>query len=61
MSENQKFNQTKYVNQYKKEHYKKFQTNIKPDISEKIEKYCTDMEISKSEFLQRAIDALENQ
>lgn len=57
---NQKFNQTKYVNQYHKEHYKKMQANVKPELAERINNYCKDMGISKTEFLQRAIDVLDN-
>lgn len=60
ITNNQNFNQTKYTNQYAKDHYKKFQTNLKPDIAERINKYCTDMGISKAEFLKRAIDLIED-
>lgn len=55
-----KFNQREYNDKYRKEHYRKFQTNLKPDVAERINNYCTDVGISKAEFLQRAIDILDN-
>lgn len=59
MSKN--FNQSAYITGYKKEHYKRFVADIKPDLKQDIDAYCTDMGISKSEFLKRAIEALKDQ
>lgn len=54
------FNQREYNDKYQKEHYRKFQTNLKPDIAERINNYCTDTGISKADFLKLAIDIIED-
>lgn len=59
MSEKE-FNQSEYITAYQKEHYRQFKANIKPELKERIDVYCSDMGISKSEFLKRAIDLMEN-
>lgn len=56
-----KFNRNEYNTKYQKDHYAHFSTVIKPDIKERIDNYCTDKNISKSEFLRRAIDMFENE
>lgn len=47
-------------NEYNKTHFKQFNVKIKPALSERINNYCNDVGISKAEFLQKAIDVLEN-
>ena len=42
-------------------HYKKFVADIKPELWEDITAYCKDLNISKPEFLRRAIEALKSQ
>lgn len=46
-------------NRYNAKAYRKFQAAIKPALSQRIEEYTAKEGISKPEFLQRAIDALE--
>ena len=53
------FNQNEYIKQYQKEHYKQFKINIKPDLFTRIDDYCKDNKISRSEFLAQAIELLE--
>ena len=55
------FNQSAYITAYQKEHYKKFNANIKPELKQEIDDYCSDLGISKPEFLKRAIEALKSQ
>lgn len=57
----QKFNQSAYITTYQKEHYSQFKANIKPELKQEIDNYCKDMQISKPEFLRRAMEALNNQ
>lgn len=47
-------------NRYNAKAYRKFQAAIKPDLSQRIENYTTKEGISKPEFLERAINALDN-
>lgn len=47
------------VNRYNKKTYKQFAARVKPDLSQRIEGYTTREGISKPEFLERAINALE--
>lgn len=56
----EKFDKMAYNKDYTKKNYKQFNTVIKPDLSERINNYCVDMGISKADFLQRAIDVLDN-
>ena len=46
-------------NRYNAKAYRKFQAAIKPDLSQRIEDYTTKEGISKPEFLERAINALD--
>lgn len=46
-------------NRYNAKAYRKFQAAIKPDLSQRIEDYTAKEGISKPEFLERAINALE--
>lgn len=57
----EKFNQSAYITAYKKEHYKRFSTDVPPELMERVNAYCTDMGISKPEFIRRAIEALEKE
>lgn len=44
---------------YNEKHYKKFQADIKLDLFERITAYTKKEQISKSEFLQKAINKLD--
>lgn len=46
-------------NRYNKKAYRQFAARIKPDLSQRIEDYTTKEGISKPEFLERAINALD--
>ena len=46
-------------NRYNAKAYRKFQAASKPDLSQRIEDYTTKEGISKPEFLERAINALD--
>lgn len=50
---------TAVKNRYNAKTYRKFQAAIKPDLSQRIEDYTAKEGISKPEFLQRAIEALD--
>ena len=45
-------------NRYNAAHYKQFSAKIKPDLMEEIDAYLLREEISKPEFLTRALEAL---
>ena len=45
---------------YNEKHYKRFQTDIKIELSDKITAYIEREGLSKPEFLQKAFDILEN-
>lgn len=47
--------------EYDKIHYCQFNLRIKPDLKSEIDEYCKIQNISKSEFLRRAIEALKSQ
>ena len=46
-------------NRYKAKAYKKYQADIKPALMERIESYNKREDISKSQFLERAIETLD--
>lgn len=50
---------TAVKNKYNAKSYRKFQASIKPDLAQRIDAYTTAQGISKPEFLQRAIEALD--
>lgn len=47
------------VKRYKDKHYKKFQADIRTELYQSIEEYTTGEQISKAEFLARALQALQ--
>lgn len=55
-----KFDRKEYDKQYKKEHYVRFSASVKPELKARIDDYCKNEKISKTEFLRRAIDLFEN-
>lgn len=57
----EKFNKNKYNSEYQKNNYKRFNTVIKLELAERLNNYCKISGISKADFLQRAIDVLEQQ
>ncbi|MDE6181671.1 MAG: hypothetical protein K2F59_00510 [Eubacteriales bacterium] len=46
-------------NRYNKKTYKRFDTLIKPELFERLEAYRNEKGLSRSQFLQLAIDKLE--
>ncbi len=46
---------------YNKDNYVCLSLRVKPELKQEIDEYCTDLGISKPEFLRRAIEALKNQ
>lgn len=49
---------TAVKDRYNKKAYKQFNIKIKPDLYEKIDNFCKDKELSRSEFLTLAIEKL---
>jgi metal-responsive CopG/Arc/MetJ family transcriptional regulator len=45
---------------YNSKTYKQFNVQIKPELFEQIDNYCKEHELSRSQFLQQAINALTN-
>lgn len=40
MEEKSKFNQSKYVQNYMKSHYKEYKIRMKPELNEAVKEYC---------------------
>lgn len=53
-NETKKFNQNAYIQAYQKENYKKMNILCKPEVADKIIKFCEDMNISRAKFVQLA-------
>ena len=53
-NETKKFNQNAYITAYKKEKYKEMKLLCKPEVGDKIIKFCKDMNISRNKFVQLA-------
>ena len=51
-----KFNQTKYINQYAREHYSRFHVDLLKDDKIELDKMLKEDGISKAEFLRNAIE-----
>lgn len=45
-------------NKYNKKAYENFNVRIKPELFARIDEYCKENNLSRSQFLQKAIDAL---
>ena len=45
---------------YNKKTYKAFNVQIKPELFEKIDSYCKENGLSRSQFLEKAIETLKN-
>lgn len=56
-----KFDKKEYDKNYRKEHYVRFSASVKPELKERIDEYCKNENISKTEFLKRAITMFEKQ
>ncbi len=54
-----KFDKRAYDNNYQKTHYAQFNLRIAPELKQRIDNYCKNNNISKSEFLRLAIDTLD--
>ncbi len=44
-------------NKYNKKAYENFNVRIKPELFARIDEYCKENNLSRSQFLQKAIDA----
>lgn len=56
-----KIDRKEYEKKYKKEHYVRFSASIKPELKKRVDDYCRENGISKTEFINRSIDMLEKQ
>lgn len=45
-------------NKYNKKAYENFNVRLKPDLFNRIDEYCKNNGLSRSQFLQKAIEAL---
>lgn len=52
---NEKFDQKKYINEYKKEHYTQFKVNLKKEENEELEEMLNEDKKTKAEFLRESI------
>ncbi|MEZ3454918.1 MAG: ribbon-helix-helix domain-containing protein [Oscillospiraceae bacterium] len=55
------FNKREYNKEYQKNHYKQVTLSLTPELKERLDKYCSQEKISRSEFIRRALDVLEDQ
>lgn len=55
----EKFNPTKYKNDYKKENYKQFSTVLKKDEMEELQKLMDKLGMNRAEFLRYAMEKLD--
>lgn len=58
MNEKNQRKKIEYNTKYNKENYVNFSLKIKPELNNKIVNYCKSNNISRPEFLERAIEAL---
>lgn len=56
-----RFNKKEYDKKYKKEHYARFVADLPPELKKRVDDYCRETNISKTEFIRRAIDMFEKQ
>ena len=54
-----RYTSTAIKNKYNKKAYKQFNVKIKPELYKKIDNFCKEKELSRSQLLQLAIDKLE--
>ena len=55
----EKFNSTKYKNDYKKENYKQFSTVLKKDEMEELQRLMDKLGMNRAEFLRYAMKKLD--
>lgn len=56
----EKFNQSKYIQEYNKTHYKRFLVDLPIDYHEKLERYLKKNKLTKAMFLKNIIDKLKD-
>ena len=56
----EKFNQSKYIQEYNKEHYKTFKVDLKIKEFEELEKILKKAKLTKAEFLRQSIKEYKN-
>ncbi|MCM1024142.1 MAG: ribbon-helix-helix domain-containing protein [Prevotella sp.] len=54
------FDKKEYDREYHKKHYKQITFSMTSELKERLDSYCKKAEISRTEFLRRALDVLEN-
>ena len=57
----EKFNQSKYISEYKKQNYKKFTCDLKKDEWEVLDVLLKEYGMNKAEFVRWAVEKLENE
>lgn len=55
-----KMDRKEYEKKYKKEHYVRFSADLKPEEKKRVDDYCRIENISKSEFIRRALEMFED-
>lgn len=55
----EKFNQQKYIDQYKKENYSRFSTVLKKDEMKKLQELMDKLGMNRAEFLRYAMEKLD--
>lgn len=55
----EKFDQQKYINQYKKENYKQFSTVLKKGEMEQLQELMDKLGMNRAEFLRYAMEKLD--
>lgn len=55
------FDKKEYDKDYKKQHYKHFSVYLTPELKERLDNYCSQAKISRTDFIRLALDVLENQ
>lgn len=53
-----KFNQSEYVNEYKKKHYSPLKINLKKEEKEELDKLLAEEGITQTQFIRNAIEDL---
>lgn len=54
-----KFDKREYDKEYHRNHYKQVTLSLTPALKERFDQYCSKEKISRSEFIKRALDVLE--
>lgn len=55
------FNKREYDKEYHKNHYKQVTFSMTPELKERLDNYCSQAKISRTDFIRLALDVLEKQ